>query len=209
MDTGISFSGNVEIGWVSAPLATLSASATSLSISVPVIGSYRFGPEQVVGLEPYGGFPFIGKGIRIVHTRPDCPARIIFRCFHSPDRILDDVRLAGFLPRASSAGVPKRDGMPVRWPPVVTLIVLWNTLFLLDGYVPWNAPRAPGRFVFLALALVFATALAVERSAAAQSWVLKPGRAVGEIRPYLRLFQSVSGPMLGFLTVFALLGSRR
>jgi hypothetical protein len=102
--------------------------------------------------------------------------------FRNRERLLDEVRRTGFLPRASSAAVPNRNGMPVRWTAIILLILLWNARSLLEGFVPWNPPKAPGPFVLLALALVFVTAQAVERSGAAQSWVLKPGRTVGEIR---------------------------
>jgi len=37
---------------------------------------------------------------------PTTPAKIIFWPFRDPDRVVDDIRLAGFLPRASSAAVP-------------------------------------------------------------------------------------------------------
>ena len=43
---------------------------------------------------------------------------------------------------------------------LVTHGLAWNVLFLLDGFVPWNPPKAPGPFVLLAVALVLAAAFA-------------------------------------------------
>jgi hypothetical protein len=72
-------------------------------------------------------------------------------------------------------------------------IVVWNALFVLDGFVPWKEPKAPGMFVQLALALAFSAALGLQRSRTVRYCVLKPGRSVAEIRPFLLLLQVVSG----------------
>jgi len=45
-----------------------------------------------------------------------------------------------------------------------------------DERPEWKTPEAPGGFVLLALGLLFAAAVSVERSPEVQPWVLKPGR---------------------------------
>jgi|KBSSwiStaDraftv2_1062776.scaffolds.fasta_scaffold23174_6 hypothetical protein len=210
MDRGLKITGGAQIGWVQAswPLATLSASPSALSISAFLIGSYSFAPEQVVALKPHNSLAIFRKGIRVVHSSRECPATIAFWTFRNPERLLEEIRLSGFLPRGSSTAVPTHHGIPIRWSTIIVVIVVWNGLFLLDGFVPWNAPKAPGLFVLLALALLFATAMSVLRSAAIQSWVLKPGRSVGEIRSLLLFLLLVSGMLLVGFTLVALLGSR-
>jgi hypothetical protein len=204
----IRITGGAQVGWVNAswPFAKLSASATELSISGSLIGSYTFSPDDVARLESHGSVPVVGRGVRIVHTRSDYPAKIIFLSFRDPDRVVDDIRLSGFLPRASAALIPTRSAMPFRWTAVIMFIVVWNVLFVLDGFVPWKQPKAPGLFVQLALALAFSAAVVIQRSKAVQYWVLQPSRSVGEIRPFLLLLQVVSGLLLAGSTLSRLLG---
>jgi hypothetical protein len=84
-------------------------------------------------------------------------------------------------------------------------IVVWNLLFVLDGFVPWNEPKLPGFFVQLALGLAFSLAVVIQRSKTMQYCVLRPGRSVGEIRPFLLLLQIVSGFLLVGSTLSRLL----
>ena len=101
--------------------------------------------------------------------------------------------------------VAKRHGMPFRWLPVILFVVVWNLLFLLDGFVIWNEPTMPGPFVQLALAPVFAFAVALQRSTTVQTWVLQPDRSIREVRPLLTLLQLVSGIMLVGFTLSRLI----
>ena len=202
--------GGARVGWMNAswPLAKLSASATELSVSGLLIGSYTFAPEDVAALESYGSIPIVGQGVRIVHTRPDYPTKIIFWSFRDPERVVGDIRLAGFFPAASSAAVLQRSGMPFRWNVVILLVIVWNILFLLDGFVPWREPKPPGPFVQLALILVFSSAVATQRSKKVQALVLQPGRSIREVRPVVILLQVVSGFMLVGFTLLRLLDPR-
>ena len=208
MHETITVTGGVRIGWANAswPLARLSVSRVTLSISAMMLGTYTFTPDQVVALEPYGSIPIVGRGIRILHSRSDYPDKIVFWCFRKPERLLDEIRVAGFLPQASRTALRNRTGIPVRWTPIISIVVAWNMLFLLDGFVPWNPPKAPGPFVLLAVALVFAAAFASQRSETVQAWVLKPGRSVTEITPALLVLQLVSGFMLIGLILFSFFG---
>lgn len=146
--------GGAQIEWVSAswPLARLSATATVLSVSGSIMGSYSFTPEQVVSLEPHGSLPILGRGVRIVHSNPNYPSKIVFWCFRDPEGLIEDIRQVGFLPRSSPARATTREGIPVRWSVIIVLSAVWNILFLLDGFVPWNLPKSPGPLVLLALA---------------------------------------------------------
>jgi hypothetical protein len=200
--------GGVRVGWANAswPLAKLSVSRVKLSISAMMLGTYTFTPDQIVALEPYGSIPLFGRGIRILHSRSDYPEKIVFWCFRRPERLLDEIRAAGFLPQASETALRSSVGLPVRWTAIIAIVVAWNTLFLLDGSAPWNPPKIPGPFVILAVALAFVAALALQRSEAVQAWALKPGRSVTEIAPALLVLQLVSGLMLIGLILFSFVG---
>ena len=191
--------GGAQIGWVSAswPLAQLSVTPRSLVIRTWLLGTYAFTPEQIVRLEPYGSIPVIYRGIRVVHSNPDYPARIIFWCFRNPERLIEQIRRVGFIPAAPPPTALVKRGIPVRWSFIISLFVVWNALFILGGFLPGQPPpEKPGMLVLLALAVVFVASFAVERSPAFQRWVLKPGRSVGEIRPAVRLIQLTTGLLL-------------
>jgi len=106
MVTDLQIVGGVRAGWwrASWPFATLSVSASKLSISAVLIGSYSFSPDEVVALEACGRIPIIGRGVRIVHSRPDYPARVTFSCFWAPERLIESILHAGFVPRAPRGG---------------------------------------------------------------------------------------------------------
>jgi hypothetical protein len=198
MEAPFEVRGGARAGWVnvSGPLAKLTVSPERLVLTAPLLGHYELSPGEVAALEPYGWLPLLGRGLRLIHTRADYPERLIFWCFGSPERLANRIHAAGFLEAASSAMIVRRAGIAVRPAALITVVAAWNALFFLDGFLPWNAPRKPGPFVLLALALAFGGASAVKHSAAVQQLVLKPGRAVGEIRGFLSLLQFVTGVML-------------
>ena len=73
-------------------MATLEVSEQSLLLKVKIVGSYEFGREDVVSLEPHGFIPVIGKGIRIVHCKPDYSSKIIFFSTEKPELLLARIR---------------------------------------------------------------------------------------------------------------------
>jgi len=82
--------------------------------------------------------------------------------------------------------------------------VVWNALFLFDFARSSGIPPQPGPFALVALLFAFALSIGTLTSSRLQQLVLKPGRSVGEIRPFLRLLAFVSGFMLViFSIVFA------
>jgi hypothetical protein len=86
--------------------------------------------------------------------------------------------------------------MAFRWSFLILLLVIWNALFLIDGFVPWNQPKGPGLYTLLAVALLFLTAAALNVSDRFQALVLKPGRSITEVRSVVLLVLFVSGILL-------------
>jgi hypothetical protein len=194
MSVVLKSTGGARIGWMNAtwPFARLTASAHQLSLSGLLIGTYAFSSTEVADLKPYGSLPLFGRGVQIIHTRDDYPAKMIFWCL-APERLIRNIQALGFRPQAPMAAVPKKDGIPFRWSVLVAMLVLWNALFVLDGFVPWRQPKGPGIFVLIALLMLFVASVAAARSERFQALVLKPGRSVAEIRPVLTLVQFISG----------------
>ena len=202
--------GGAQLGWINAswPFGRLSVSRGSLTISSPLSRSYVFDPEQVVALEPCGWIPILQRGVRIVHANPRYPSRIVFVGFQSPERLIQGVRQAGFVPAMPDPRVPPRPGLPIRGSAVLLLAAVCAILFLLDGVIPWMRAGGPGPSMLLALALLYAAATALPRSRRLQSWVLKPDRSVDEIRLALKLLRLASGLVLAIFVAAAVLGER-
>jgi hypothetical protein len=194
MSAAVNWTGGASVGSLHAswPFARLSCTAKDLSISL--FGAYHFSPEQVVRIEPYGSVPIISSGIRIIHTNPDCPDRVIFYCLVGQDRLLREINRVGFVPSASAMDLPERRGMPWRWTFLTACLLVWNALFFLDGS-PWEHHTLGGGAI-AAAALAFLTSLALMFSPWMQSLALKPDRSPEEVLPTVRFFTLMSGVML-------------
>jgi hypothetical protein len=167
---------------------------------VLLIGDYTFTPDQVTAITQYTSV-FSG-GIQIQHSVPEYPARLIFWTLGSPDAVLAGIQETGFRPQAQPVKASQQQGVPFRWAPIIGVIVVWNVLLMLEVFS--RQRPTPGPLTLLAVAFLFASALAVLRLPAAQRLILKPGRSVGEITPVLKLLLLVSGMMLVVLPFFVL-----
>jgi hypothetical protein len=170
---------------------------------VGLIGDYTFTPEQVTAIIRYTSIPVLGWGIQIQHSVPEYPGRLIFWTLGSSDAVLAGIQETGFRAQAQPTEcAPQRQGVPFRWVPIIGAIVVWNVLLMSEMFSRQRPTLGP--MALLAVALVFAGTLSVLRLPAAQRIILKPGRSVGEIRPFLRLLQFVSGVMFVGLSLFIL-----
>ena len=186
--------GGAQIGWVNVswPLAGIEVSPGSLTISS--MGKYSFAPQEVTAVEKVGSIPFLSQGIRIHHSKPDYPEKVVFYTLSGRLALLAAIREAGF--RLGQPIFLEKRGFPFRLPAVLALVLLWNLLFFLDR--PNFSPSAhvPGPYVLLALAITFGLASLLPKSSWLQQLFLREGRAVGEVLSLLRLVQVISGLML-------------
>ncbi len=201
--------GGARVGWANAtwPLAKLSATPDKLTISIRLLGTYSFAPDQVSAVERYVMIPVLGWGIRIHHCNPDCPKRVIFWCLGSPDAVLEGIRASGFLPVASSSSFPEHHGMAIRWSAIIIAVVAWNAPFLLGSGHTNGVPPKPGPFILAPLLFAFALSVGTLMSSKLQRIILKPGRSVGEIRPFLRLLAFISGLLLVIFSILLASGA--
>jgi len=201
--------GGARVGWTNAtwPLAQLSATPNKLTISIRLLGTYSFTPDQVSAVERYVMIPVLGWGIRIRHCNADCPKRVIFWCLGSPNAVLEGIRDSGFLPVASSSAFPERHGIAMRWSAIVIAVVIWNALFFLNAGHTSGVPPHPGPFILAPLLFAFALSVGTLMSPKLQRIILKPSRSVGEVRPFLRLLAFISGLLLVIFSILLASGA--
>jgi hypothetical protein len=101
---------------------------------------------------------------------------MVFRCMGSRDRVLEEIRQVGFVPK--SVAVERPCGMPFRWSLIIAFVLLWNLAFLLNRgtLLPTEAPSTfPGSVPVLGLAFAFALATAIKWSPGIRRLTLAPG----------------------------------
>jgi hypothetical protein len=205
----ISFRGGSRVGWTNAtfPLVKLTCSRDRLALSG--FGSHEFTPQQVVGFGTYGSIPFFGNGLSIEHNRLDYPARMVFWCMGSRQRVLDEIRRVGFVP--SGVAVERPRGMPLRLGFAIGCVLVWNIGFWSDTRLQFHpgTPTLPfGPGVVATLAALFVVATGIKVSPRLQRIVLAPGHVVGEVRGLLTLLQLISGAMAGAFGLALFLAGR-
>ena len=203
MQPSFTKTGGARIGWVNAswPLAQLSATHDKLTVTAWLLGRYTFSPEQVSTLERYVMIPVLAWGIRVRHCVPEYPQRIIFWSLGSPDVVLGGIRDTGFVPAASCSTVPLRQGVPVRWSAIIVTIIAWNALSMLSFLGRERSASPPNGLMLVPLIAAFAFAVGALTLPTLQRLILKPGRSVGEIRPFLLLLTFVTGLLLVVFTI--------
>jgi len=192
--------GGADVAFVDAswPLARFEASRKQITLRLWILGlRYVLAPEDVTGLEVWGSIPFLRQGIRIRHVNPDLPRRIIFWSLGGARKLLDEIQQTGFVPAARSGDT--RVGVPVRMLAVVFVILLWNAALVLTA--PLSSHAALPMSALMPLVLTFAVALATPRSPRLQALILRKGRHVGEIMPFLRLLTLVTGLLLVIFSI--------
>ncbi len=207
--------GGARIGFVTYtwPLAKLVTTADTLTVSTTMFGlfgtgTYSFSKAQILSIDRYGWIPLIGEGIRIKHSVADYPQSIVFWC--RPTRVLAGISAIGFSPAATASELQHQQfhrGFPLRWAPLVAVVVVWN---LLIGYEVLSGPDrqpVPGPLSLAALCIVFGVSTAAIRSPSVQSFLLKPGRTFGEVRPAVLLVATVSGAMSIIFALFMAMGA--
>ena len=164
---------------------------------------YEFAPHQIVSIEKDRD-----KAISIKHTRSDYPASIIFRSSVSAAEILETIRNKGFIFSASVSDVPIREGIPVRLTILIPIciVVIWSLLtgqsFGLNQLVH---SQTWGNWRPIPIGVIFSISVITRFFPPVQWLLIKPGRHVGEISPFLNGLILVSG-LLGIVSFLIISG---
>jgi hypothetical protein len=188
----------VRIGGVRSnfPGTKLLVTPNELILKVPMLGTYKFTPSDIIKFEPNTGL--YGANVILVHNVLDYPEKISLAYPDGANALTLFLNQHGFVPQGVAEASLQRAGIAARWSFLFAAVLLWNAL-LIYGHIN-------GKFrlySFIAVALVFIVVVLLPYSKALQGMVLKPRRRVGEIKPMLNLFKWISA-IISFITIFNL-----
>ncbi len=204
----ITETGGAKIGMAHATwtFAKLTVTRDKLELNAGIIGDLVFSPSDIISIEPYS--VLVNQGIRINHRVNAYSQDVIFLT-SGASSLIDKIRQIGFLDNKDAASV-QRDivamqasgGFPLRWPPVIAIIAIWNLLFMANMYTSSHNSKAPvlGIYAKLALGFILVVALSIVLFKPVQRFMLKEGRSIKSVRPFLLFTMFIVGIMLLMLT---------
>jgi hypothetical protein len=181
------FQGEIKIFIGSIGTAYLFADENRLYLRAPFV-RYQFTPSEVVALEASGDC-----GVKITHTRPDYPEKIVFNSSgNSAAEILLAIASKSFIPRASTNNIPTREGSPIRDEFLVGVVVLGNLLFfgsiivgIFCAIFQINIPPVESGSWrgTISLSTIFIVLASIKFFPPIQWLLVKPGRYLSELGP--------------------------
>lgn len=197
--------GGAKIGIAHAtwPFAKLIVNKSMLQLNASVIGNLYFRPSDIISIEPLSFLS--GAGIKINHRVEKYSSKVIFLTSGS-SALISRIESTGFLyntdalPADVEAEITKYQSggsFPIKWSAAITVIVIWNLLFLADqlGYFGKKSNMPLGNGARLAIAFAFLFALVLLISEPFRQIVLKEGRTIKDIKPFLLFLMLLTGIM--------------
>lgn len=195
--------GGARIGMAHAtwPFAKLSVSKNVLQLNASIIGNLYFRPSDIISIEPSSFLA--GAGIKVIHRVEKYSSNVIFLTSDASN-LISRIESTGFLqntdalPEDVEAEIIKYQSggsFPIKWPAAIAFFVIWNLLFFADqlGYFGKTSRIPVGNGARLAIALGFIFALMLLISAPFRKLVLKDGRKVNDVKPFLLFLMLITG----------------
>jgi len=201
-ETGGARIGNANATW---PFATLIVNKNELELKAGIIGNLVFKPSDVTSIERYVQIPLIGQGLKINHSVSGYNPKVIFWTMGNITELLRRIEQTGFLAHTNPlpaeisseiAATQSGGAFPLKIPAAIAIVVIWNILFLTDMlkmFSGHNTGMPLGLGAQLALAFVFITGLLLLISAPFRALMLKPGRTIADIRPFIYFLMFICG----------------
>jgi len=215
--TQLNLTGGARIGMANAtwPFASLKVTKERLDLNAAVVGNLVFRPEDIISIEPYYMMPIIGQGIKINHRIPKYKDKVIFWTFKNPKEVIRQIKQTGFLDNSSNEITTqdskiiierqKQGGFPIKIPFAISLVIVWNVLFIMD-FVNLSKSKTEsiplGNGAIGALAIVFLSCLLTLISKDFRKIVLKEGRELKDISRFLYFLMFISGFMMISILTF-------
>lgn len=182
------------VGWVHSSRFnnSLLVNSEKLELKVSLIGHYVFNRDQVVAIKKITFVPVLFWGLKIEHNVESYPSSIILWTILNPSNLLREIEECGFVPRGESK--LNRKGFPIRTLAIIGIIVVWNLAFKIDQFAFGKSLMAKmDSAPYVPLLLLFLMALTIKKNKSVANLILKPGRQIGEILPFLNLCLVVLG----------------
>ncbi len=194
----ITVKGEISAGGSSSGEATLTIYPTQIILKSFIV-EYRLEPQQVFSLNIANP-----NSVIITHTLIEYPVEICFSPLNaSASEVVEQIRMINFIPSASAEDIPAREGIPVRLQSLIPMIVLVLSFMRIDNLLGWVKvqPQQLGQYSPLGMSCLFLICIIIRLIPFVQTFLLMPGRHVGEI------IHSINGLILlsGILAVASIL----
>ena len=200
---------NIGLAHATYPFAKLTVNKNVLQLNASIIGNLYFRPSDIISLE--SSSIRYGVGLKIKHKVEKYNSKVIFLTAGSAD-LIRRIEATGFLqntdplPAEVEAEVAKYQlggSFPMKWSAAIGFVVIWNLLFFADqfGYFGKKSNMLFGNGARIAVALAFLFALVLLISAPFRQVVLKEGRTLKDVKPFLLFLMLITGVMFLVLSV--------
>lgn len=203
--------GGARIGIANAsyPFAVLKVKKELLELNVSIMGNLVFLPGDIISLEPYKQFSKFGVGIKINHKVAAYKSNLIFWTRKDPDWVIQQITSTGFTGSTDSPSSilsrsvtekQQQGAYPLKKTHAIGIVVLWNLLiisgicqFILSGMQDMTTITTAA---FVAMAMLFCTALLLLLSQNFRAFLLKPGRVRDDIKRMAIFIMIITGFMM-------------
>ena len=206
--TGGARIGSANASW---PFATFKVSKDKLELNASIVGNLVFQPKDIISIEPYSKFTFIGKGIKINHSVTNYDNEVIFWTFQDPLTVINQIRELGFFDNTNKTSdvtetitiqqqqqQQQIGGFPIKKNIAIGFVVFWNILFLSEfmGSATSDEKAIPiGNGMTIAVVALFLVSILTLKSKDFRTRILKEGKDIEDIKKFLYLIIFISGFM--------------
>lgn len=203
--TGGARIGSANASW---PFATFKVSKDKMELNASIVGNLVFQPKDIISIEPYSKFTFIGKGIKINHSITNYDSEVIFWTFEDPLSVINQIRQLGFFDNTNKTSdvidtiiiqqQQQIGGFPIKMNVAIGFVVFWNFLFLADfmGFTTSDEKAIPlGYGMTIAVVALFLVSILTLKSKDFRAQILKEGKTLEDIKRFLYLIIFISGFM--------------
>jgi len=205
--TEFELTGGATYGLMNAtwPFATLRVNKNELELNISLLGNLHFRPEDMVSITT-SGMSFFSSGIRIIHKVKGYYSTVIFNSFTNADSILRQIQQTGFLDNkerlpvyedTTITAMQEKGGFAMKIPAAITIVVIWNLLFLPNFVHTFQNNKVPFIGMNLGLCFMLLLSLTLLISEPVRDLVLKEGRTLKHIKTFVLFMALLSTLMLG------------
>jgi hypothetical protein len=218
----LEITGGARIGMANAswPFATLRVNKDKLELNASIVGNLIFQPKDIISIESYNKFTFLGKGLKINHRIANYDSEVIFWTFRDPLEVINQIRETGFFDNTKSAAntidtitiqqQQQTGGFPIKKNVAIAIVVIWNLLFIADymGSTASDKKTMPiGTGMTIAVAALLLVSVLTLKSKDFSKLILKEGKEIGDIKKFLYFLILFFGFML-FIVLISKLNNK-